>query len=1073
MPYYCPHPDCRKKCLSNRGVTYHLNHSPQCRTVTPSYHLQIQTDYSNKLQTPTAKKPRTTDTDSPFNPPPQFTNETYLQDGYIDTSSSGVQVTRPESPTLLDTAEPIDIFPTDEENELEVYLSKLSLDVEPTDNFQLGTRSKLAPNPQSPSASHSPATDSSNAKLGNTNQAHTLVPCPDFLSTGSDEESVEITPSEPIKYLDLTKETQANIELLKILCDMGAPLHAYQTLIQWALKHAINGYDFNTRHSTYGSMIAHLQRTFQMHEYRPTIYEIKLPCPSHAKFEHVLARVTTFDFRKLLYSLLSDPEINTPENLTIDPDHPFSEYPRHRRNAETNELETIPYGEVHTGDWYHRTWAQMVRRTNSNKTKFNKNFLIGVILYTDNTVLNITGGLCCHPVNFSLTIFTEKCRRNPKAWRTLGFLPQKQTYESRSQHSRSDSRINNKRYHMLMRQITASLVEAQDYENLNGIEMQIGGWTKKKVNLYTPVAFVIADVQEADQICSFYPSNTQGHKRVCRTCDVSVENACRTTVPCHRYTKDEILTLFENEDREGLAEINQRYVVNSYNVIDMGDDPHGIHGKCHTEMMHAVQEGIVKYLLEILMDVVLTETECSHLDDYISCMCQHLGDHGKDQFPRTSWKNGFSKLTHLTASDRMGKLFTCLLFLVTDKGSRVFDSFKITYKRLFKKHKDKDAIRIDREKEDMDMRLNFIEVFEMILCLWSWLKQDEFWHPGDTEYEEYVQDSIKTLINQMNHLLPRGKGRGWEITKVHELLHLVQDIKELGAHCNVNSDKCESSHKNLIKNPARNAQRRVQTLDSSLANRQVDRLIIDHAYSHVQQQSNQAHVVKEKKNVYQYRCTRGTLYLKQMWSDKDNSRSYFVKHEWDDHRHNSKQMMIHDQAVCFWPMVQALNSFNSEHRWFDDDTYQCKTLTECRTDDGVLLRCHPDYRSTGPWYDWVILDSTNGINGMNDGPCIARLISLLNVPRCWNNDEAKAQLAIVRPMLAGSLMDHSVLTRSFKLQDGYAVVPVSCIEQTTMCVPQDFGPETEINDLTKPFLWVLPTSDWAAEFVQPPVANGK
>ena len=34
----------------------------------------------------------------------------------------------------------------------------------------------------------------------------------------------------------------------------------------------------------------------------------------------------------------------------------------------------------------------------------------------------------------------------------------------------------------------------------------------------------------------------------------------------------------------------------------------------------------------------------------------------------------------------------CLLFLVMDKGSCVFDSFKITYKRLFKKHKDKDAI---------------------------------------------------------------------------------------------------------------------------------------------------------------------------------------------------------------------------------------------------------------------------------------------------------------------------------------------------------------------------------------------
>ena len=158
------------------------------------------------------------------------------------------------------------------------------------DNFKLGNRSRSKPNPQSPSASRSLPTDSPDANLRNTNKHHTLVPCPDFLGTGSDDESLELTCSEPIAYLDLCKETQANTELLKILCDIGAPLHTYQTLIQWALKHSMNGYDFITRHSTYGSMIAHLQRTFEMHEYRPTIYKIKLPCPSHAKFECVLAR---------------------------------------------------------------------------------------------------------------------------------------------------------------------------------------------------------------------------------------------------------------------------------------------------------------------------------------------------------------------------------------------------------------------------------------------------------------------------------------------------------------------------------------------------------------------------------------------------------------------------------------------------------------------------------------------------------------------------------------------------------------------------------------------------------------
>ena len=75
----------------------------------------------------------------------------------------------------------------------------------------------------------------------------------------------------------------------------------------------------------------------------------------------------------------------------------------------------------------------------------------------------------------------------------------------------------------------------------------------------------IADVQQEGQICSFYATTAkEGDKRICRTCDVSVENACRTNLECHRYMKDDIMSLFEAEDWEGLDEINQRYVVNSF-----------------------------------------------------------------------------------------------------------------------------------------------------------------------------------------------------------------------------------------------------------------------------------------------------------------------------------------------------------------------------------------------------------------------------------------------------------------------------------------------------------------------------
>ena len=55
-----------------------------------------------------------------------------------------------------------------------------------------------------------------------------------------------------------------------------------------------------------------------------------------------------------------------------------------------------------------------------------------------------------------------------------------------------------------------------------------------------------------------------------------------------------------------------------------------------------------------------------------------------------------------------------------------------------------------------NLRFNFREVFEMTLCLLSWLKRKEFWNRGDKKYEEYVKQSINTLIIQLNEINTQG-----------------------------------------------------------------------------------------------------------------------------------------------------------------------------------------------------------------------------------------------------------------------------------------------------------------------------
>ena len=238
-----------------------------------------------------------------------------------------------------------------------------------------------------------------------------------------------------------------------------------------------------------------------------------------------------------------------------------------------------------------------------------------------------------------------------------------------------------------MEKIVESYAQAQEHWALNGITIHLAGYTMRNVNLYVPLAYIIADVEEAQAITSFFTSRGVNgiSPRICRTCDVSLDNACRTTEECHRYEQKEIRELYNNEEKEKLHDIQQRYVFNTFYLIDMGDDKHGIYGKCHTELLHALEEGIIKYLLEILVETVLKPSHLVTFDEYIRCMCCQLGDHGKDNFPRTSWKNGFTKLSYLDAGDRVGKLFTATLFLLSQTGAEIFDKIQLHHKHAIRR----------------------------------------------------------------------------------------------------------------------------------------------------------------------------------------------------------------------------------------------------------------------------------------------------------------------------------------------------------------------------------------------------
>ena len=71
--------------------------------------------------------------------------------------------------------------------------------------------------------------------------------------------------------------------------------------------------------------------------------------------------------------------------------------------------------------------------------------MIGIILYIDKMVINMSEKLQAHPVQMSLTIFMEKARNRANAWRTLGYIPVEELYATTAAEFKSigvDGKIN-------------------------------------------------------------------------------------------------------------------------------------------------------------------------------------------------------------------------------------------------------------------------------------------------------------------------------------------------------------------------------------------------------------------------------------------------------------------------------------------------------------------------------------------------------------------------------------------------------------------------------------------------------
>ena len=264
-----------------------------------------------------------------------------------------------------------------------------------------------------------------------------------------------------------------------------------------------------------------------------------------------------------------------------------------------------------------------------------------------------------------------------------------------------------------------------------------------------------------------------------------------------------------------------------------------------------------------------------------------------------------------------------------------------------------------------------IEVFQMLLTCWMWLKKTHYWKRNDENKKVTAKLSIRLMMQKLISLWPRAKGNGWENLKMHEQLHVPDDIKRNGAPSNYHTGPTENHHIHNLKNLAKTTQGRGLVLDWQIGQRYFETHLINYTLrrmeakfiqhdNNVSTDNDTVQAETSNDNHFQGECAL-ILVLK----GEGNKNEVEVK--W----RNNQDFKVSALAI----------SYLSEN--FPPGT-RLKLFTEYKRLSNVF-RAHPCYyTSERPWYDWVMfqwsLDNPNSqtlqlpecMAGYGDNPLVQK-----------------------------------------------------------------------------------------------------
>jgi hypothetical protein len=743
----------------------------------------------------------------------------------------------------------------------------------------------------------------------------------------ADVDNLSNDPSIPPEFvmahgLCFTPSDYAETKLLKLLNDAHAPHFLYQDVLNWVKEAKQLQYDFRPQRTTRRAQIKYIEKLAQLQYCRPETIQLTLPGDGK------VVPVTRFPFINMLYSLLSDPDlVSDLNNLDVNTANPFGKY-----ESEGNYLST-----VNSGAWYQQAYNNLVIDPE-------KDFLVPICFACDETKLKGKGKTGCWPLLFSTTIFNQALRNKASAWRPLGYIYDTNIIDSKQERKDQSNEYKGKRLHAIFHTVLETFIEAQNSGMLDNITLTLGG-QQRVVNLRIPCIFIIGDMQGGDKICCSSAGYSNKMARLCRKCNVKGAESGDPFIKCKRMSMVKIRALVDTNNVAALQAINQYNVHSAWFDVGYGGCRYGIFSAAApVEALHALENGLIPDGLKILFVEEMTAAQLRRLDQLAKRLHnlprqKYLTSGSEPLMPRLRWSDGISSLTDLEAKYKVGIMFTIVAITLQDDGAELFAEVLGSSARV------------------AQMR----QVFQMMLCYWVWLKKDKYWQRGDKEAKQVARTAIQTMLNELITLWPREQGQGWEKAKVHEQLHVPDDIERNGAPAGWHSGPTENNHIATVKNFASQTNRRRETLDAQIGSRNAESFIINTAF----QKMTLAYSVgvddavciddtacgmartASKAMVYLYKTNRVMSCSEPQWQGVHIG----PIHPW-------LTMFLQD----YYALLPGRNIFDGISHGAHA---VCRLATEY-TRGGQIFRANPNYRQGGPWYDWTMFRwAKEGVRNMN------------------------------------------------------------------------------------------------------------